>query len=110
MNIISFLYSSHGQLGLFTITCMMVQLLLGVLVVYAPGLFGGIAKAKKTYKYHRISGYLLLVLLWTTTLYGVKTPFLLVHDNLIYIYSLCFIGIFYSFLPRNSSEFTIKNK
>jgi hypothetical protein len=66
---------------------MLIQLLFGILAAYVPSLFGGVARAKSLYRYHRISGYFLFSLLWVTALYGVKTPFLLVgHEYVRYIY------------------------
>lgn len=45
-------------------------------MVYVPRLFGGLARAKSMYKYHRILGYILLALVWITALCGSMTPFL----------------------------------
>ncbi|KAI9346699.1 hypothetical protein BD770DRAFT_328091, partial [Pilaira anomala] len=86
----------HGQLGILSFTFMLIQFILGSLLGYAPGLFGGIAKVKKIYKYHRFSGYLLLFMVWFTALSGVQTPFLVLHQNLLYIYSISIAGILFS--------------
>lgn len=66
---------------------MLLQLLVGTVMAYVPSLFGGMAPAKRMYKYHRISGYFTFVLLWVTAIYGVQTPFLLAsNENIRYIY------------------------
>lgn len=52
------------------------QLFVGSLIVYLPGLFGGVARAKSMYRYHRTLGYMSLVLVWIAALYGSMTPFL----------------------------------
>lgn len=79
----------HGKLGSITFTYMLMQLFMGTLVLYVPALFGGIQRAKSMYTYHRISGYVLLVLLWVTALYGVQTPFVMTNSGLLgYVYYL----------------------
>ena len=40
----------------------MLQALAGLTLFYAPGLYGGVENAKKVYKWHRMSGYVGLVL------------------------------------------------
>ena len=42
------------------------QALVGITQYYFPGLYGGVENAKKVYKYHRMSGYVLLVLGFAT--------------------------------------------
>ncbi|CAO3608775.1 unnamed protein product [Mucor hiemalis] len=95
----------HGKLGSITFTYMMIQLLMGTLVLYVPALFGGIQRAKSMYTYHRISGYVLLVLLWVTALYGVQTPFIMTNSGFLgYIYYLSVasvtVGLFSLLQPR----------
>jgi predicted ferric reductase len=93
------LYSSHGQLGYITYMYMLLQFTLGVLVAYVPSLFGGATRAKGMYKYHRVSGYVLVMLLWITTLYGVFKPFVLPTSKFPWVYyastALVFAGLLY---------------
>jgi cytochrome b561 len=65
--------SPHSKFGIFVATYLVIQLVFGSLSVNAPNLFGGPAKAKAMWKYHRMSGYLVLMLAWATALYGVTT-------------------------------------
>lgn len=54
--------SAHALVGFITYSLLALQVVVGVLQFYLPWLFGGQAKAKKLYKYHRVSGYLALLL------------------------------------------------
>lgn len=74
---------------------MLIQLVFGTLLVYVPSLVGGIQNAKLMYKYHRISGYILLVFLWMTAYSGVQTPFLLTLKGLEYVYLISITAILF---------------
>jgi hypothetical protein len=78
---------------------MLLQFSLGALIAYVPGLFGGATRAKRLYKYHRLSGYVLMVFLWTATLYGVSKPFVLPGSKFLWVYyastALIFTGLLY---------------
>ncbi|KAJ3180264.1 hypothetical protein HDU87_002143 [Geranomyces variabilis] len=54
--------SLHARVGLAVYLLFFLQALFGALAVYAPSLFGGEARAKAMYKYHRLSGYLTFLL------------------------------------------------
>ncbi|KAF7311604.1 Cytochrome b561 domain-containing protein [Mycena kentingensis (nom. inval.)] len=57
-------HSWHGKFGIAAMTWIVVQVLLGGGSVWFGGVaFGGGAKAKSIWKYHRVSGYLLYILL-----------------------------------------------
>ncbi|KAH9951275.1 hypothetical protein B0H21DRAFT_274188 [Amylocystis lapponica] len=61
----------HGRLGLITICWMVMQIAVGSGSVWLRGrLFGGNPYAKRVWKYHRLSGYLLFPLLLGTTHLG----------------------------------------
>lgn len=63
--------SWHGLFGYITTGWMVVQILLGGGSVWFNGrIFGGNPRAKLVWKYHRLSGYLLLPLLLLTTHLG----------------------------------------
>lgn len=51
---------------MITYSLLVTQALIGVAQFYTPGLLGGEGKAKRLYKWHRMSGYLLLILLFVT--------------------------------------------
>lgn len=54
--------SAHAIMGLVTYIILVMQAGMGMLMFYVPGAFGTVEKARSWYKYHRISGYLVLVL------------------------------------------------
>ncbi|WWC71712.1 uncharacterized protein I206_105670 [Kwoniella pini CBS 10737] len=65
----------HGKLGLISIIWIITQAFIGASSVWFNGkLFGGKENAKKVYKYHRLSGYLLITLmLFTIYLAGIHS-------------------------------------
>ncbi|KAI8142186.1 eukaryotic cytochrome b561-domain-containing protein [Fennellomyces sp. T-0311] len=65
--------SVHSQFGLTVFIYLLLQVIFGLTIAYVPNLFGGVAKAKQLWKFHRMSGYLLLVLVWITALLGAHT-------------------------------------
>jgi hypothetical protein len=67
--------SLHARLGLTVYILFAVQALIGAAAFYTPALFGGVQKAKATYKYHRISGYLVVVLSLAAVASATQTPF-----------------------------------
>lgn len=64
--------SPHGKSGLITFLLILIQAIAGSTLVNFPGVVGGVAKARGMYKYHRISGYLVLFLIWITALGGTQ--------------------------------------
>ncbi|KAG8987474.1 hypothetical protein FRB93_004501 [Tulasnella sp. JGI-2019a] len=59
--------SWHGRFGLLTLILLTIQVLIGGGSVWFGGrVFGGEDRAKAIYKYHRISGYVIVVLLLVT--------------------------------------------
>lgn len=67
--------SPHAILGLITYILLVVQSLVGIAQYYTPGVFGGVSKAKKLYKYHRVSGYLVLILAFATVAAATQTDY-----------------------------------
>ncbi|KAF8522158.1 hypothetical protein BU17DRAFT_75241 [Hysterangium stoloniferum] len=61
----------HATFGIIAIVWMLIQMFLGAASVwYGGALFGGGAKAKSIWKYHRLSGYLLYPFFLTTIAIG----------------------------------------
>lgn len=58
--------STHGLLGVVTAVLLLGQYVFGFLMWGVPGLLGGIDKAKVLWKYHRASGYVILLLILVT--------------------------------------------
>jgi Eukaryotic cytochrome b561 len=68
--------SPHGIMGLVTYICIILQALTGIAQFFIPRLvFGSVDNGKKIYKYHRVFGYLLLVLELATVLAATQTTF-----------------------------------
>ena len=57
---------------------------MGITQYYTPSLYGGEGKAKSVWKYHRMSGYVLLVLSFATVAAATQTGFnkMLLHIKL----------------------------
>lgn len=70
------LTSPHGILGLTTYILVILQVLVGVAQFWLPQwVFGSVENGKKIYKYHRASGYVLLVLELATVAAATQTTF-----------------------------------
>ena len=67
--------SPHAILGLITYILFITQALVGITQYYAQGLYGGPDNAKAVYKYHRMSGYVLLILAFATVAAATQTDF-----------------------------------
>lgn len=68
-------HSVHGYLGVITSIWILVQYIVGFTMFGVPALYGGEANAKKIWKYHRTSGYALLLLMLATVTSAVETPY-----------------------------------
>ena len=67
--------SPHAILGLITYSCFIVQALIGIAQYYLPNLFGSVDNAKAFYKYHRMTGYVILILAFATVAAATTTDF-----------------------------------
>lgn len=68
-------HSVHGYLGVITGVVLLGQYVFGFLMWGVPGVFGGVNNAKALWKYHRISGYALFLLLLATVISAVDTDY-----------------------------------
>ncbi|KAK7398354.1 hypothetical protein QQX98_012269 [Neonectria punicea] len=68
-------HSIHGYLGVITSIFLLLQYLVGFTMWATPALYGGENNAKSIWKYHRYSGYLVLVLLLATVVSAVDTDY-----------------------------------
>ncbi|KAI5927934.1 eukaryotic cytochrome b561-domain-containing protein [Camillea tinctor] len=73
-------HSVHGYLGVIASFWILAQYLVGFTMFGVPKLYGGEANAKKIWKYHRISGYVLVLLLLATVVSATKTEY---NDNVL---------------------------
>lgn len=67
--------SAHGKIGMILYILLVLQFIVGALQFYAPSIFGSVDKAKSIYKYHRMSGYLIIILSVVTICLATQTPF-----------------------------------
>ncbi len=67
--------SPHAILGLITYILLAIQALVGFTQYYVPNLYGSVDKAKSIYKWHRISGYIILILLLATVAAATQTTY-----------------------------------
>jgi hypothetical protein len=68
--------SVHGIMGLITYILIFSQFLAGFAQFYLPiSVFGNVDKAKAVYKYHRMSGYAILIMALATICAATQTTF-----------------------------------
>lgn len=68
--------SIHGVMGLVTYILIFIQALVGFAQFWMPELvFGSVDKAKSVYKYHRWSGYIILLVMLATVCAATQTTF-----------------------------------
>ncbi|PVH80248.1 hypothetical protein DL98DRAFT_571977 [Cadophora sp. DSE1049] len=67
--------SPHAILGLITYILLGIQALVGFTAYYVPQLYGSVDNAKSLYKWHRLSGYLVLTLLLATVSAATQTDY-----------------------------------
>ncbi|KAF2760144.1 hypothetical protein EJ05DRAFT_536318 [Pseudovirgaria hyperparasitica] len=65
--------SPHAILGLITYILLGIQALVGITMYFVPAIYGGVNNAKSIWKYHRMSGYLVFVLLLATVAAATQT-------------------------------------
>ncbi|KAF2147316.1 uncharacterized protein K452DRAFT_282321 [Aplosporella prunicola CBS 121167] len=75
LNSLPHLESAHAILGLLTYALLAVQALVGFTQYFTPQLYGGVDRAKRVWKYHRASGYLVFVLALATVASATQTTF-----------------------------------
>lgn len=68
-------HSVHGYLGVITASVLLLQYAFGVSMWAVPWLLGGEEKARGLWKYHRWSGYAVLILLLVTVSSATQTDY-----------------------------------
>ena len=68
-------HSIHSILGLVLYVLFFLQAIIGITQYYLPSLYGGVDNAKAVYKYHRWSGYILIVFSIVVIALATQTPF-----------------------------------
>lgn len=67
--------SPHAILGLTTYIALGIQSLVGFTQYFTPKLYGSVEAAQSIYKWHRMSGYVVLTLLLATVAAATQTDF-----------------------------------
>lgn len=67
--------SPHAIMGLVTYIMVVLQFIVGATQYFTPGLYGGVDNAKALYKYHRVWGYLTLLMMLATICAATQTGF-----------------------------------
>ncbi|PHH71374.1 hypothetical protein CDD80_5315 [Ophiocordyceps camponoti-rufipedis] len=68
-------HSVHGYLGVIVSIVIIVQYLVGFTMWAVPALYGGEVRARSVWKYHRYSGYAVLLLLLVTVCSATETDY-----------------------------------
>lgn len=67
--------SPHAILGLTTYILVIIQAIVGITQFFLPSLYGSVDNAKALYKYHRMSGYVILLVMLATVCAATQTDF-----------------------------------
>jgi hypothetical protein len=67
--------SVHAYMGVVTYILLLIQSIVGFTQYYTPSLYGGVNKAKAVWKYHRMSGYIVLALGLATMCAATQTTY-----------------------------------
>lgn len=93
--------SAHAILGLITYIFLGIQALVGFTAYFVPKLYGGEDNAKSLYKWHRMSGYIILVLMLATVAAATQTDYNLgVLDIKLWAVLVTSVLILVGILPR----------
>jgi len=65
--------SVHGKLGLTTYILLLIQSTVGFTQYFTPQLYGGVDNANSIYKWHRLSGYVILTMMLATVCAATQT-------------------------------------
>ena len=67
--------SPHANLGLITNILVFIQVTVGITQLYVTWKYGGVENAKRIYKWHRISGYIVLLMMLATVSAATQTDY-----------------------------------
>jgi hypothetical protein len=67
--------SPHAILGLITYILLAIQAFVGFTQYYTPSLYGSVDNAKSLYKWHRLSGYVIITLILATIAAATQTDY-----------------------------------
>ena len=97
--------SPHAYIGVTTCAVLVAQYFVGVTMWLVPSLYGGEGKAREVWKYHRMSGYLLLALLVASLVSATKTEYVekvidIPTAAVAVVCGVCIVGMIPQFSPR----------
>jgi hypothetical protein len=90
----------HGKFGLITNILLVSQVLVGATMFWQPNLYGGEAKAKALYKYHRVFGYALSGLVLATVTLGTQSDWFIGKINVLWVWLVFDVLILAGLAPR----------
>lgn len=93
-------HSPHAYIGVITCIVIALQYLVGFTMWAVPVLYGGEANARKVWKYHRYSGYLVLILLIASLVSAAKTDFMKVLGMEFWIMAVGCVAVVIGIIPR----------
>lgn len=67
--------SAHSILGLITYILLATQAVIGFTMYFVPQVYGGEGRAKSLYKWHRLSGYVILLFMLATVAAATQTTY-----------------------------------
>ncbi|KAH0605938.1 uncharacterized protein H6S33_004395 [Morchella sextelata] len=67
--------SVHAYLGITIYGLLFIQAFVGFTQFFAPRIYGGVDNAKKLYKYHRVSGYVILLMYLVNVVLASRLPY-----------------------------------
>ncbi|CAG8544522.1 1605_t:CDS:2 [Ambispora gerdemannii] len=95
------LQSWHAIFGLSLFLLIFAQLIFGLAITTCPRLvFGSALRAKKLYKYHRIIGYIFLVLAWVTMFTGTQVGRTKREFDYLYVWVMTLVVVFVGVVDR----------
>ena len=92
--------SAHGYIGVITCIVIILQYLVGFTMWAVPVLYGGEENARKVWKYHRSSGYLVLALLIASLMSAARTDFMIVLGMPFWVMVVGCVTLLLGIIPR----------
>lgn len=93
-------HSTHAYIGVITCIIIILQYLVGFTMWAVPALYGGEANARKVWKYHRYSGYLVLALLVASLISASRTDFMKKLGMEFWIMAVGCVAVIIGIIPR----------
>ncbi|KAI9249002.1 eukaryotic cytochrome b561-domain-containing protein [Sporodiniella umbellata] len=100
--------SLHGKLGLFVFIYLLIQVFFGITIGLMPNTFyKSTNKAKSLWKYHRVFGYILLLLVWFTAQLGIRADYIynnMYSPHLVYLHWVSLLLVSVGLISRTRTS------